>query len=80
MGEVEKCDAYYTMYHKRRMETIQNAFCGKIPGSEFYKTPSFGQSTTCNEAIGCTERKKKCEGGEVEKSNKKCDTYYTIYH
>ena len=42
MGEVEKCNTYYTMYHKRRVEITRNALCGKIPGSELFNTPSFG--------------------------------------
>ena len=80
MGEVEKCNTYYTMYHKRRVETTWNAFCGKITGSELYNTPSFGQSTTCNEAIASTGSKKKCEGAKLKNLTKKCVTYYTMYH
>ena len=54
--------------------------CGKIPGSEVYYTPSFGQSTTCNEGIASTERKKNCEGVKLKNLTKKSDTYYTVYH
>ena len=50
----------------------RNAFCGKIPGSELYNTPSLGRSTTCNEAI--------CEGVKLKNVSIKCDTYYTMYH
>ena len=68
------------MYHKRRVETTRNAFCGKIPGSELYNTPSLGQSTTCNEAIASTERKTNFEGVKLKNLTKKCDTYYTMYN
>ena len=84
MGEVEKCNTYwwyYTMYHKRRVEITRNTLCGKIPGSEIYNTPSFGQSTPCNETIASTERKKIVQGWSWKKSvTKTCDTYYTLYH
>ena len=68
------------MYHKRRMETTRNTLCDKIPGSELYNTPSFGQNTPCNEALASTERKKNCEGVKLKNLTKKCDTYYTMYH
>ena len=68
------------MYHKRRVETTRNTLCGKIPGSELYNTPSFGQNTPCNEALASTERKKNCEGVKLKNLTKKCDTYYTMYH
>ena len=58
------------MYHKRRVEITRNTLCGKIPGSELYNTPSFGQSTPCNEAKASTERKKNCEVVKLKKSNK----------
>ena len=80
MSEVEKCNTYYTMYHKCRVETTRNTLCGKIPGSELYNTPSFGQSTPCNEALVSTEWKKNCEGVKLKNLTKKCDTYYTMYH
>ena len=67
------------MYHKRRVVT-ENAFCGKIPGSELYNITSIRQSTTCNEAIASTERKKNCEGVKLKNLAKKIDTYYTMYH
>ena len=78
MSEVKKCNTYYTMYHKRRLETTRNTLCGKIPGSELYNTPSFGQNTPCNEALASTERKKKLWRGEVEKSNKKM--WYILHY
>ena len=68
MGEFEKCNTYYTINHKRRVEITQNTLCGKIPGSELYSTPSFGQSTPCKEAIA--ERKTNCEGVKLKKYNK----------
>ena len=85
MGEVEKSsknvpNTYYTMSHKRWVETTRNALCGKIPRSELYNTPSLGQSTQCNEAIASTERKTNCEGVKLKNVTKKCDTYYTMYH
>ena len=66
------------MYHKRRVEITQNTLCGKIPGSELYNTPSFEQSTPCNEAIASTESKKNCEGVKLKESYK--NMWYILHY